>query len=567
MKLLSRSLLGVRGWWGLVVVLALHTTCAFEWSSNPRGVPEVDRHALAGIWRLTPRTSPMKEFTVYPKRPTEKEPDVLLMLKEDGSFQQYESSENDTDQDIDLDKSWSKFQKQQQQRQKEHQQAVLRKHVLKGTWDFVDGKLILAADRPDDESSNPSTKTHQSRDTSSYRKSSTRRPSTTEDTLLVGRVVATYGKSLTDNPVLETTTTTNATTSLSQAASSQSSNSHEQLSSSTTSKENAVVNKADSTSDTDLDAHLSVPKGSVKVGRFFYPKNHPSFFEQPMFQPVRRGAFTLQQVLGTLNAKVREQEEFVEKYRRSDFYNKTFLLTSHPIGYRQPKGKKRWSIKYNKFVEDPPSEAAAKAAEEEQNRAVPIRVMQVQFHANNTFSTVAGLGEAILRGKFDIIGHSRDQLWMQVWRFGFGRSVSGSVYSEGKCLTHEDAKTYWGTIGPETDVNDAKSGSEHESNESTGATFNVDDNVDIESDSEAKSERLEVKGSVLFGWGLEPMPVARFIMRETNATESILEDEEDDEEEEDDDEEDEALKLESLSQDGVADDGIDWTGDDEAAFQ
>ena len=60
---------------------------------------------------------------------------------------------------------------------------------------------------------------------------------------------------------------------------------------------------------------------------------------------------------------------------------------------------------------------------------IPIRVMELLFHTNNTFSTVAGLGEeTILRGKWDIIGNTRNQLWMQVWRFGFGRSVSGSVY-------------------------------------------------------------------------------------------------------------------------------------------
>jgi hypothetical protein len=57
-----------------------------------------------------------------------------------------------------------------------------------------------------------------------------------------------------------------------------------------------------------------------------------------------------------------------------------------------------------------------------------IRVMEVKFFANNTFATTGGLGEAILRGKFDIIGQDRDQLWMQIWRFGFGRSVSGSVF-------------------------------------------------------------------------------------------------------------------------------------------
>jgi hypothetical protein len=55
--------------------------------------------------------------------------------------------------------------------------------------------------------------------------------------------------------------------------------------------------------------------------------------------------------------------------------------------------------------------------------------MELEFFSNHTFATVAGLGEGtVLRGKWDVIGSKRDQLWMQVWRFGFGRSVSGSVY-------------------------------------------------------------------------------------------------------------------------------------------
>jgi hypothetical protein len=73
-------------------------------------------------------------------------------------------------------------------------------------------------------------------------------------------------------------------------------------------------------------------------------------------------------------------------------------------------------------------DAPRKKKETPQDR-IPIRVMELLFHTNNTFSTVAGLGEeTILRGKWDIIGNTRNQLWMQVWRFGFGRSVSGSVY-------------------------------------------------------------------------------------------------------------------------------------------
>jgi hypothetical protein len=59
---------------------------------------------------------------------------------------------------------------------------------------------------------------------------------------------------------------------------------------------------------------------------------------------------------------------------------------------------------------------------------VNIRVIEVAFFSNNTFASVSGLGDNILRGKFHIVGDKRDHLWMQVWRFGFGRSVSGSVY-------------------------------------------------------------------------------------------------------------------------------------------
>ena len=60
-----------------------------------------------------------------------------------------------------------------------------------------------------------------------------------------------------------------------------------------------------------------------------------------------------------------------------------------------------------------------------------------------------------------------------------------------------------------------------------------------------------MKGSVIYGYGLEPLPVARFIMRE--ATELDMED--DDEEDDDDD-----FKPPNLDN---TDGGIDWTN----AFQ
>ena len=80
-------------------------------------------------------------------------------------------------------------------------------------------------------------------------------------------------------------------------------------------------------------------------------------------------------------------------------------------------------------TEDPPSKQAQEQLDAEKERPVPIRVMKVMIHANNTFSTLAGLGDTtILRGRFNVIGDQRDQVWMQSLRFGFGRSVSGSTY-------------------------------------------------------------------------------------------------------------------------------------------
>lgn len=45
-----------------------------------------------------------------------------------------------------------------------------------------------------------------------------------------------------------------------------------------------------------------------------------------------------------------ETQDLVEQFRRQDFYDKRFYLTSHPIEPHKPKGRLRWSIKYNKFV-------------------------------------------------------------------------------------------------------------------------------------------------------------------------------------------------------------------------
>jgi hypothetical protein len=141
---------------------------------------------------------------------------------------------------------------------------------------------------------------------------------------------------------------------------------------------------------------------------------------------------------------------------------------------------------------------------------------------------------------------------MQVTRFGFGRSVSGSVYSEGRMLTQEDAKTYWGTIH----IEQQSEGGEQEIKVSPEATT-IGDEATSSAMTEAsndKPERLEVKGSVIMGWGLEPMPVALFIMREVTELDALDYDDDDDE---DDDDEDDDEKEDDRQ------DGIDWSG----AFQ
>lgn len=300
--------------------------------------PDVNHRAIAGLWKLkqkptlSSRTYPLKEFTVYPKVPTERNinennsKEVLLMLKEDGSFQQY----SDQDQKVpdklrffDSDKANMK------------DDAILDRYSefgkLKGKWDLVGSKLILATDRPigDDGKSSSISETND------------------PDTILEGEVVATTEEGLRDNPVLS-----------SQNDDAQVDDNGNTLASGDSSKPGSMDGdrndaksscRGKNTRNSVIDTHLSVPKGQVNVGRFTYPPHHPSFFEAPMFNPREGGKFELKQVLGTLNTQ-QEDEVFEEKFSAADFYDKTFLLTSHPIPKFRPKGNIRWSIKYNKFV-------------------------------------------------------------------------------------------------------------------------------------------------------------------------------------------------------------------------
>ena len=141
-----------------------------------------------------------------------------------------------------------------------------------------------------------------------------------------------------------------------------------------------------------------------------------------------------------------------------------------------------------------------------------MQVMAVELFVNNTFSTVFGLGSStILRGKWNIIGDKRDQLWMMVSRFGFGRSVSGSTFSEGTSLTQNDEKAFWGKII------EVKDGSGNKDSHEAGDSSHLG------------SIKIEVEGSVIVGFGLEPEPIGRFKMIEID---DVLEDDEEEEDEE-----------------------------------
>jgi hypothetical protein len=120
---------------------------------------------------------------------------------------------------------------------------------------------------------------------------------------------------------------------------------------------------------------------------------------------------------------------------------------------------------------------------------------------------------------------------MQVWRFGFGRSVSGSTYSEGAALSQKDAVSYWGKIY------------EVEQESDKDSTMNQN----IASDPLSwKGKRIEVNGNLMEGWALEPCSVAKFTMVEITEEAEDEEDEEDEEIEEDEDEDDDDILDQSI---------------------
>ena len=251
---------------------------------------------------------PIKEFTVYPKKKKAviEEEEILLMLRDDGTFIQYGGISSAENEAVEGGKGaqpkFGVIKKKKEDDEVDSVESIMGLGVSKGTWGFLDGKLILATDRP--------------------KKANVKNG---HDTIFVGNLVVKSEESLSDNPVLQST---------------------KNNTSSVTSEASSGFEERESES---FDVHLSVPMGSVEIGKFMYPKNHPSFFDQPIFKPTPTGSFQLRQILGTLNTRTKGDKEPEEKFNPKDLYGKRYFLTSYPI-QQKPRGKRRWSIKYNMYV-------------------------------------------------------------------------------------------------------------------------------------------------------------------------------------------------------------------------
>ena len=256
-----------------------------------------------------------------------------------------------------------------------------------GSWEYQDQCLVLAANRPENAP-----------------------PTKTKDILFMGKLSVRVSECLQEcdssSPVMDDVGILSA-------------------------EKDLAASKEAASEDVDVDVHLSIHEGEISTGKFFYPKKHTAFFDQPMlFQPSVTGTFHMNQLLGNLNARLKRERDAanskpIAKYHKRDFHNRTFYLTAtpHPVN----KGYAALDLYYN-----------------ETEAMLDLRVMPITFHTNNTFTAIGT--EKILRGRYGISGKKRDSLWFQVFLFGAGRSIPGAVYSEGKLLSQDDRYGYVGPI-------------------------------------------------------------------------------------------------------------------------
>ena len=204
-------------------------------------------------------------------------------------------------------------------------------------------------------------------------------------------------------------------------------------------------------------------QGSVCKGKFMYPQSHPSFFDKPLVEQHVVGTFQLRQTLSEQTiAPVRNETVHLSIWGSSNFYGRSFYMIVEPL----------WQKNDRTVFENA-----------DNDQPVDIRAMPIQFFSNCTFQAL-GVNK-ILRGRFAV---QDDVLSFEVSLFGAGRSMKGSVYSEGVGLSHEDKRSYLGTIQEE-------------------------------------KGRLFVDGTVTFGSDLgtdaRPEPVGRFHLSETKDADSL----------------------------------------------
>lgn len=385
----------------------------------------VGRADIIGVWKLS-YTDSFFPISQKDENFQGKMNEVLLRLDEDGSFVQY-----GVDQATLEDKKSKSMSHWLDQAQALGSDGALpppsreseKQKLLRGAWDLRDQCLLLAADRPE---GSDAAKVH--------------------DTLLVGTIEAPAMPSPQQQP-----------SSLSKSK------------------------RSDRTQQT-MDHCLSVTDGKISIGKFMYPRRHPSFFESPVLvRATRSGRFCLHQVIGKLHTQQATKKEKVVRYRKQNFYGRTFLLAISPLPERKQQ-KLIWSREAGKYR----LENDDKVSEEQ---LFDLRVMPINFFANNTFCAIGT--NKVLRGRFHTTGEEKEQLLFTVSLFGSGRSVKGSIYSEGKGLTHDDKRTYLGAI---QELPDPKS---------------------------TNRPKLYLEGSVVIGTDLgtdaRPEPVGIFVLRETTS--------------------------------------------------
>lgn len=265
--------------------------------------------------------------------------------------------------------------------------------------------------------------------------------------------------------------------------------------------------------------------GRVFTGKFMYPKQHPSFFDEPLLVACNAtGDFIMEQAVATFSvmpslerpdgsdpAGAGTPPPQPPRYQASNFYGRTFYLTVEPMSTHRAASSSR--------------QQRPKTKDEElrEGQPVDIRAMPIQFFANNTFQAFGT--NKILRGRFGIVPptaatttttNENEQLWLQVSLFGAGRSAPGSVYSEGLGLGQDDKRLYVGEIV--------------EMHQQPGDPHCVDAGDDPPA--AATTRRLFVRGSVTIGSDLgtdaRPEPVGCFQLFETSDTELMLDDDDDD---------------------------------------